>query len=397
MQKRAAAAVMLGLAGCTLGIALTWSPDPVAAALPGSPALLALASPAVLERMAGQAPRRIYPYSIVPGGVAGQAELKRIIRTDKVVAEHYATFNVDKAHPVTVSKPRAVHVSYRKGDKVYWTAKKVMLAEGETLLSDGSNEMRARCANRISDVAQFPVEAQEPSAEVLDSVVDEEAYGLAGDKDDAAFELVNGAIPRHTGRGMQAPLSSYGGGGRIAEASAMPSSVASRAGMENTALSQFGSSSSLESIPRSGATAPVKPGSPPPTLEVSPETPKDTKPADVTGALPGVTPLPVATDPSTGTTDGGKGNTLPVPATPPVTANQPPAGGGTEGRPLAPLPGEAGPKPGPFIPEPTLLPPAPPAGTGEEKPDTAEVPEPASVWLIGAALAGMALLRRRRR
>ncbi len=111
----------------------------------------------------------MYPYSVVPGGVASQAELVRIVRSDKVVATHYASFDLSRAHAVTVAKPRAVHVSYRKGDKVYWTAKKVMLREGETLLSDGKNEMRTRCANRISDVAQFPVEAHAPSAELLDA------------------------------------------------------------------------------------------------------------------------------------------------------------------------------------------------------------------------------------
>jgi hypothetical protein len=48
-----------------------------------------------------------------------------------------------------------------------------MLAEGETLLSDGSSEVRTRCGNRISDVPQLPVEARGPTPEVLDSSVEE--------------------------------------------------------------------------------------------------------------------------------------------------------------------------------------------------------------------------------
>ncbi len=432
VPRQAAAAVILGLAACTLGYALVSMPAPPRAELAVAAVLLKDTRPVANQAARAQAPRRVYPYSIVPGGVSGQTELKRVIRRDKVVAAHYATFDVDKAHAVTVNKPRAVHVSYRKGDQVYWTAKKVMLAQGETLLSDGDNEMRARCANRISDLPQFPVEAQEPSAEVLDSVVEQEADDLAGVTGDAAAGIPGGAMPRHAGRGMQARPSA--GGARIAgDGPAAAATGTGNAGMDSMTLS--GSSSRLASIPRSSTTAPVTPGSPPPALEVSPPGPDHAAPGDAAGAVPGGAGLPPVAGQVPGAPGGGAGSAQPVPVTPPgatpiapparppVTRPRPPAGGGTiglppsgglipgagdsgggssggggstEGVPVSPLPGESGPKPGPFIPEPTLVPPVPPASTGEGKPDGAEVPEPSSAWLVAAALAGMALLRRRR-
>jgi len=121
--------------------------------------------------------RRVYPYSIVPGGLRNHAELVQAVMADKVVAAHYAGFAVHKASLRTVGKPRAVYVSYRKGGQVYWTSKKVMLAEGETLLSDGQHELRARCGNRIAETPQLPVEVKGPSEQELDTAVEQAAGG----------------------------------------------------------------------------------------------------------------------------------------------------------------------------------------------------------------------------
>jgi len=136
---------------------------------PAAPARALSATPPAAQ-LAG-AVRRIYRHSVVPGGVADKVELAQVLRTDRLVAAHYATFNVDKAHAVTVTSPRAVYVSYRKNDQIYWTSKKVMLEQGETLLTDGEHDIRARCANRISDVPQYPVETHGPSEAELDTVV----------------------------------------------------------------------------------------------------------------------------------------------------------------------------------------------------------------------------------
>jgi hypothetical protein len=174
-NRRLAAVALLGIASCAAMVALWREPalERVVHAGAGDTMPLAAQALGAPGPAAGTPARRVYRHSVVPGGVADRAELMRAIRTDKVVAQHYAAFRADQAGVVGVARPRAVYVSYRKGDKVYWTAKKVMLAEGESLLSDGQSEIRTRCGNRISDVAQLPVEADGPTEDELDSSTEE--------------------------------------------------------------------------------------------------------------------------------------------------------------------------------------------------------------------------------
>ena len=107
-------------------------------------------------RKAEDRSRKVYPFSVVPGGVYSAEELARSRRIDPVVARHYAGFG---AH-VTVQKTvrdTYMYVSYRKEDKVYWTKGKHRIKQGEYVVSDGQNFARARCGNRLSAVPQEPV------------------------------------------------------------------------------------------------------------------------------------------------------------------------------------------------------------------------------------------------
>lgn len=115
--------------------------------------------------------RVIYPFSVIPGGVRDAGELSEKMKKDPVVAAHYSGFGVAKARPVAAREATPVHVAYRIGDKVYWTAKKVRLHKGETLITDGRNVARGRCGNRVSVLAQEPTSPEEPPAEVLDTPV----------------------------------------------------------------------------------------------------------------------------------------------------------------------------------------------------------------------------------
>jgi hypothetical protein len=113
--------------------------------------------------------RLVYRNSVVPGGVHSAAELAAVIKRDPIAAAHYAGFEVAKAHLVRVEQSRMVHVSYRIGNQIYWTKNKVRLALGESLLSDGTHLIRARCGNRIADTVQGPVLLNEPAPEVLET------------------------------------------------------------------------------------------------------------------------------------------------------------------------------------------------------------------------------------
>jgi hypothetical protein len=97
-----------------------------------------------------RAARKVYPYSIVPGGVFDPQELKETMRVDPVALEHYGDIRIEDLVPVRIQSPLQAYVSYRIGNKIYWTAKKLNIPRGELVLTDGRNMIRARCGNRIA-------------------------------------------------------------------------------------------------------------------------------------------------------------------------------------------------------------------------------------------------------
>ena len=111
--------------------------------------------------------RALYPYSVIPGGAENAEELKEAVQRDPVVAAHYSNFNVAEARVVRAEADRAVYVSYRIGERVFWTSKTLTIHEGETLLSDGVHEARTRCGNQLSNTPVMPVSPEEPSEKAL--------------------------------------------------------------------------------------------------------------------------------------------------------------------------------------------------------------------------------------
>ena len=118
----------------------------------------------------GSVPERlVYPYSVVPGGVATPEDIAAAIARDPVVAGHYHGFDARRARVATVKEPRLVYVSYRIKDQIYYTKKQVSLHPGERIVTDGKNEIRGRCGNRIVDAPQAQVSLLEPPEEVLNT------------------------------------------------------------------------------------------------------------------------------------------------------------------------------------------------------------------------------------
>jgi hypothetical protein len=111
--------------------------------------------------------RPIYPYSVIPRGVISSHELQAAIKNDSVVSSHYSDFNVHSAHIIRLAKERQAFVSYRLGDRIFWTKKKVTMRAGETLLTDGMHLARTRCGNRISDVPVAPTSPTEPTDKTM--------------------------------------------------------------------------------------------------------------------------------------------------------------------------------------------------------------------------------------
>ena len=148
--------------------------------------------------------RKVFPFSVVPGGTVTRDEVKSKVAGDPVVREHYKGIQLDLLRPFRLTKPAQGYVSYRIGNRIFWTAQRLYLRPGELLLSDGLHLIRGRCGNRISLVASGPVQTVgEPTEAVLDlpswdipvfQAMAEEANRR--DSDGPLFELRgNGPLP----------------------------------------------------------------------------------------------------------------------------------------------------------------------------------------------------------
>jgi len=115
-------------------------------------------------------PRKIYRYSVVPGGVASAEDFERARRSDPVVAAHFADFGKN-TRMTTLQEDMYVYVSYRQGNKIYYTKKRHKVCKGEVVITDGKNFARARCANRLSRIFRPPALAfDEPTAPQFDYI-----------------------------------------------------------------------------------------------------------------------------------------------------------------------------------------------------------------------------------
>jgi hypothetical protein len=100
------------------------------------------------------APRLMFPYSLVPGGVRSVAELREAFRKNPAYAAQFPGFDFTRAHIVHLH--RWAYVSFLKGKKVFWTSKLQLI--DEDVLTDGKYFIRLKCGNAISPVPQVPTE-----------------------------------------------------------------------------------------------------------------------------------------------------------------------------------------------------------------------------------------------
>ena len=151
--------------------------------------------------------RPVYPYSVVPGGVEDAKELKWVAEHDPVVAAHYAGFNYARAQVVRLTLARTAYVSYRIGNHIYWTHRRITLHKGEKLITDGRMTARGRCANRVEGTPQQEASPAEPSAEKFDQPL-REGSGTAMQSPGVPFES---ALNRAPAPGLEAaaPLTLY--------------------------------------------------------------------------------------------------------------------------------------------------------------------------------------------
>lgn len=142
-----------------------------------------------------------YRYSVIPRGAYTEAELRTAIQNDPVVAAHYQQLDQSKLRTEVVARDRYVHVSYRKGNEIFWTKNKVLLRQGERIITDGTTQVRARCGNCISEQPLSPASENEPDAVEFDRLVD------AVPKTPAWAAAVQPVAPSATNPGVAAPAS----------------------------------------------------------------------------------------------------------------------------------------------------------------------------------------------
>jgi len=97
------------------------------------------------------AARKVYPFSIIPGGVYSADELARSILLDPSLAEHYRDIRMKDLIAVRTQASMRAYVSFRRDGQIFWTSKKLTIASGEIVLTDGEHMIRGRCGNRIQE------------------------------------------------------------------------------------------------------------------------------------------------------------------------------------------------------------------------------------------------------
>ena len=331
------------------------------------------------------AQRAVFPYSVIPGGVQTVDELRNAVATDAVVANHYKDFDLTKARVERLAAPRFAHVSYRLGERVYWTQRPVVLPAGETVITDGTSVARTRCGNQVADKAGDTSPA-EPTAAVLEAPVSSRPLSSAS------------LLPTPTPGSGVIPGAGAGGrdgGGASGGGSRTGSGGISGAGPGGFVGSGGGGGSSASAAPQAtgGSVEPCPAVSGPCSSDVpSPghgDVPGDA-PGDQPGDHPGDRPGPPVF-----------GFPPPPPGLPPPTDIPPVTGDHPSGPPNPP--GDDGPQipglpPGdnPFSP-PNDTPPGPPGPGIDPLPPTGEVPatipEPGSTLLLLTAAGGLIVRR----
>jgi PEP-CTERM motif-containing protein len=120
----------------------------------------------------------IYPYSVVPGGIHSSEGLREAASRDPVVGLHYSDFNLASIRLTRLKTAQSAYVSYRLGNKIYWTSRKLKLAKDEEVITDGVYFARTRCGNQISSTPKAPTWVLEPRPEIFESPVETQVAEL---------------------------------------------------------------------------------------------------------------------------------------------------------------------------------------------------------------------------
>ena len=155
------------------------------------------------SRAASAASRRpTFNYSVIAGGAWDEHDLKTAVQQDPVVADHYRNADIATMRPVVLASDRLAYVSYRVGDRVYWTKRKVRIRSGETILTNGQTEIRARCGNCISMEPLLPTSDDEPGEAEFEALTDSGPMLIAWNWTEYQPAIAGGALVGDVDAGM---------------------------------------------------------------------------------------------------------------------------------------------------------------------------------------------------
>ena len=107
-----------------------------------------------------------YRLSLIPGGAGNMLELDLMVQLDPVLQRFYKNFNFDKQREFVIDHDIDVYMSFRVGDDIRWTKKKVHVKKGEEAVTDGTYTILLRCGNMIAWTPQgtdtYPAEPLPP-------------------------------------------------------------------------------------------------------------------------------------------------------------------------------------------------------------------------------------------
>jgi hypothetical protein len=118
-----------------------------------------------------QVTRKVYAYSMVPGGAVSLDEAKRGM-VEPAMKASFANIDVAELRQVKLTTNLSGYVSYRSGGRIFWTSKMLTLRAGETIFTDGVHVVRGSCLNYFSLQPMSPVKENEPSEQVLDTAAE---------------------------------------------------------------------------------------------------------------------------------------------------------------------------------------------------------------------------------
>lgn len=115
--------------------------------------------------------RKVYPHSLIPGGVRNIDELKWRITQDPSLADWYRGFNWGTAR-TCVLQPGRFFVTTRNTEHIGWSSQPVERG-GQSCITDGTRTILTKCGNEVLIAQETTDEANFPPYEIEAPVYEE--------------------------------------------------------------------------------------------------------------------------------------------------------------------------------------------------------------------------------